>query len=497
MSHNKILGAAIVAALSVGGGTAQAGELKLTKIGATTVTDAPTIARELFPADTPTAIPALPKDGTFETTYTMSKLTADVTASFTVTYTLDGGKWTTDKPQATDFVVAGSANFPVIFLSEGEKTIQFKVDADATNKLATDTTPTLVLGGFQVDIDKAAFALAENEATLTIALSGAVDDTQTVTLVKSGNGASGNMTAGNDDNVRIDVGADGRKFAGSATGNTTAAILGTINVAYSSPQVKDYTLLTGWAFGGADGIKNGSTLKITGGPFAASMVPGNLVFIDINNNQCAYDAGDLAASVEATTTAEWKSLSKAGMESIRDGGTKNICIVVNGTTQINAQESAPTADLKLRYEHRTDTIDSSGALRLVKRNGALCTLYNVPDEDAIDQPFIRITNRSGGNGSFLRGTLRKSDGTNVFTNGDLLAVKGLSTFKKNATVVVKPSNLQTLAKEKGYNPETDRWGRGVMTITSDLSKMEVFGLLRQGSSLTNFSRVASGENCGN
>lgn len=495
MRHNKILGAAIVAALSIGGGTAPAADMKLSKIGATAVTDVPTIARELFPADTPTAIPALPQGGTFETTYTMSTLTADIAAPFTVTYTLTGGEWTTDKPQATDFVVDNKSGFPVIFMSESSNSIQFKVDADSTNKLADGSTPTLVLGGFQVDVDKATFASAGQEVALTISLSGSVDDSQTATLVKSGTGASCKLNAGNDNDVKIDVGADGKKFTGSVTTKDTAAILGTVAIDYSSPQLKDYTLLNDWGFGGADGIKSGS-FSITGGPFDASL-GSNMVFVDINNNNCAYDAGDLAASPVTSTTAKWNSLTKAQMDSIRDGGTKNICMTVNGTTQINAQDNAPTGEGKLSYEHRTDTIDCSGTLRLLKRNGALCTLYNVPDEDALDQPFIRITNRSGGNGSFLRGSLRKPDGTYVFTNQDLLATTGTATFKNNATVVVTPTHLQTLATQSGYNPETDRWGRGIMTITSDLSKMEVFGLLRQGTALTNFSQVASGENCGN
>lgn len=516
MRHNKILGAAIVAALSMGGGTAQAGELKLIEIGDATVTAPPTMPIELFPADTPTAIPPLP-DGAgpdfFEVEYTVSSLTAAVTDSFTVTYTLIGGTWTTTQPQAGGLAVNGNADFPTTFLSVTDNTVSFLIktseasDADKA-KLEKDDPLSIVLKGFQVEVDKTAFSSVDAKVELQIDLSGidSLTDTQMATLVSSGNGTKVIFTEGDDNNVKVDVGVAGKKFTRPtvdplAAVGVNAAILGTIDINYPDPAnpLKNYTLTNSWDFNGADGINNG-TFKITIGPFAAS-TQANAVFIDLDNNNCMYDAGDPKATVSANeTTANWGTLSKAQLVSIF-GASRNICVTVpaNNTRTINAQDDPPTASLTLKYQHRPDAIlPYSGALRQIKRNGVICTVYNVPDDQAIDEAYIRITNRSGRSGNFLRGTLRKSDGTNVFANADLLAVKGLTKLNNNATLVLGPDKLRQLADEAGYtNDPTNRWKRGVLEITSDLDQMEVFDLLRYGDVLTNFSLAASGPTCQN
>ena len=265
-----------------------------------------------------------------------------------------------------------------------------------------------------------------------------------------------------------------------------------------------------WDFNGANGVKDG-TLTINNGPFAASVTHKptaddksvNLVFIDIDDD-CDATGNNIPAKTVDTTTATWE-LTEANLKDIFSDTTKvsrKICVAVpdKNTTAINVPDTKPTASLTINYEiHKGLKFGTD--LRYIKRNGVVCTLYNVPDNDRADKPSIRITNRSSNpDGSVLIGTLRATfneDGVNVVKNVfKNVTLFGGTKIKPNQTFRLSGKDLADIAEQNpGFGSRT--WGRGILTISSDLLNMEVFGLVRQkGGTLMNLSKAASGQACG-
>jgi hypothetical protein len=176
------------------------------------------------------------------------------------------------------------------------------------------------------------------------------------------------------------------------------------------------------------------------------------------------------------------------------GTAKEICVLVppDNSTVINETQDVPEALLVIEYANRTDGVQYKGRLLHIKRNGTVCTVYNVPAEGAVDIVNIRITNRSSREGT-LMGSLRDADNNYIFQNADLLNGEKLA---QNGTVRLTATELKTVATANGH--ATGTWsGRAVLTVTSDLTNMEVFGLLRNsaGGPLLNMSVGASGSGC--
>jgi hypothetical protein len=463
MTHNKILSAAIVAALSMGGGAAQAaGTFALSQ----PVTTAPNVAYELFPTN-PSALP----DGTpFQVTYTLG-LESNITKAFYINYTLTGGKWQTD-PSSTSIELQDSAGTAraaptVSFTAVSETTAQFLVLADGGVQVNKDDK--LVLKGFQVK--ETGLATAGEKVDLGITLedttSGAeVDAAKTLTLVQSGVGTSVSFGTGDDTQVEIDVGQGGAKFTGGKYG-TDAASLGTINIQYPNTRLKDYDLTLDWDFTDTNGV-TGGTLDISNGPFKASK-SANKVFIDMDGSNCTFTTGDLAGTVSSDTTAAW-DLTKDQLTGLLGQGAKKICVTVasNNTTAINQTDEPPEAMLELKYAHNTTGLSYDGKLHHIEKNGIICSLYNVTDATKLDNSNIRVINRSTQDGT-LTGSLRDQDNNAVFTNVNLGTIKPNQTKTWNSTAIAK------IATDNGHSGE---WGRGVLTIGSDLIKMEVFLLVR-------------------
>lgn len=500
MSHNKILGAAIAAALSVGGGTAQAAPSFGVAIGDTTEALC-VVAMELFDNASADSTQALPSDSTFTTEYTLGLGTEDankVKESFTVLYELTGGVWNSN-PLATDFSLEGADGTPSISYQEvTETTVKYGVNAKDTN---INGETKLVLNGFNVMVKKTDFASADAEVKLNITLSGGVDTSASLTLVKSGKGIYVSFVPNTED-VNIDVGTGGTTFTGGENAPNGAS-LGTMTISYPTTRLKAFDLTTDWdAKTSDDGVVTKATLKISNGPFAASRTD-NRVFIDKSGDGCSLgkNGDDIAASVSSdgktATFTDVKTLFPANTtdDTTVDTTTNKVCVLVPGKeAAINETADAPKALLTAKYTNRTTGSGVSyleGNLLHIKKNGVICTVYLVTDGvTTSDNSNIRITNTSGNAGT-LTGTLIDQDGKGVFANVELG-----KTTKLYETIYLDSAFLVAKAKAAGHSGE---FGRGNLKISSDLLKMEVFALVRNRGSvmrpLLNMSLGASGNGC--
>jgi hypothetical protein len=492
MSHNKILGAAIVTALSMGGGTAQAApSFDITE----PVTDTATVAMELFKCATTDETQALPSDSTFMTKYALGLGTEDankVTQPFTVIYTLTDGVWD-NPPLATQFSLEGAGSSPSISYQEVTDTlVKYGVNASDTNPVNGETK--LVLEGFKALVKKTHFANSGNDVKLNIDITGGISASDTLTLAKSGQGIFVSF-APNSEEVKIDVGTAGKTFVGGSYA-PNAANLGTMTIKYADPKLKEFDLTTNWdAKSSGDGVVTGGNLVIKPGPFDASTT-NNGVFIDTNDSGCAaYEDGtDKKATVDAN---ENKATFSSGITDLYPATltttptAHKICVKVPGNAEINETAEAPKATLTANYTNRTGVSYPEGKLLHITKNGIICTIYLVTDGvTTSDNSNIRITNRSSRNGT-LTATLTDQNGDPVFTNVELK-----SAIKPYETVYVNSADLVAKAQAAGHSGE---FVRGNLTIGSDLPQMEVFGLLRNKGSaispLLNMSLGASGNGC--
>lgn len=490
MNQNKKLSAAIIAALSMGGGVAQAGTFEITLPAATTT---PSVAMELFPLKTPSAMPSTAAG--FETTYTLDLGTDandapnKVQQPFYISYQLTGGKWDSEPSSASIELVRHTGSTitdkPTIsFVGVDVNMAQYLVLADVGNKLV-ENGDKIVFKGFKVK--ETELADPDKNVQLGITLEdtagGEVDTASTLTLIESGAGTTVSFSTGEDDSM-IDVAQSGKKF----TDNATAANLGTITIGYPGTPMKDYDLITDWDFAGAtNGVVDG-TFTVSNGPFAASTK--DLIFIEVDGDDCVKSGADIAATSVSGTTASW-TLTAAQLTGNLFGKTANICVSVDGKTAINETDDAPKAKLVLNYQHHTG-IPYEDSLRHIKKNGTICTLYNVTDIQTVayDNTNIRIISRSTASGK-LTASLRDEANNVVFTD------ISLGTINPNQTITLDSAGLEAKAKQQGHS---GKWGRGVLTISSDLIKMEVFGLLRNtnpagNAPLLNMSLGASGNGC--
>jgi hypothetical protein len=133
--------------------------------------------------------------------------------------------------------------------------------------------------------------------------------------------------------------------------------------------------------------------------------------------------------------------------------------------------------------------EANKKLAYIKRNGSVCTLYNIPNAAAVDELSIRLTNTGSKEGG-VRGTLYGLDGVPIF-NGVVL----VDTLLPYTTVRLSADDVKTAAGG------TDWAGRAVLTLSSTISEgsLEVFGLVRNkaGGPLMNLSAGATGNGCGN
>lgn len=270
--------------------------------------------------------------------------------------------------------------------------------------------------------------------------------------------------------------------------------LGTLYLANETKAVaKDCT--TVWKIGdtGAQaGSSKKTTFSITNGQFAASATTPGQVYLE---------TGGVATVDNTGVTATW-TLSDDSLKNMAAASTIGIFMQLDGKTAVNTPEDAPLATLTIDYDtdgYQTITYPSV-ELPKIKRDGTVCTVYNVPATGAADTLSIRVTNTSNTEG-VITGALYGTDGTELIAKGtDLLQNMTANTIKKGQTIRLSSEDLVTLAGGTAWT------GRAILRMTSNLTNMEVLALLRQNladgttdpnAPLTNMSQDASGSTCDN
>jgi hypothetical protein len=535
MRQNKVLSLAIASALSMGAGSiASAGELAISYGTGSLVKDgAPTFASEYFFGGDKTVLDGSAGAGTadalsgttnnYDDRYIYARYQfefslgeEDFLAKFALNNSAalggtDGVGLGTGS--TLDFVSKPSGTHAAATISgafgaggnEGDTQVTFLVQPDNTSSLSKGDE---LLFRFQLS-DLEALKSPGEEIKLTVGiynlggqslLDGAA---VTETVAKSMKGCDIDLDTDSSSTVEIDVETGSINFIGSPKTPTSVA-LATLSIGSASGAIKADA--TDWACMTDDQKPNSATLTVVDGNFGASLTDPGKVFLDLDDDgifdEDATPADIAATSLEADI-ATWELSSDQLVDIAGSASDAKIMIIADGTTEINDFSDPPQATFVIDYGSG-NTDPYSKKLRHIKRNGTVCTLYNVPNPNATDEGNIRVTNTSGKEGKLL-GTLRALDGTNIFTNKVLLETIGV-----NETVRLTPAELDAIEKDGGWlidweadtarNPtgsESGWPGRAVLTISSNLSSMEVFGLVRNkaGGPLTNMSVGGSGNGC--
>jgi len=448
----------------------------------------------------------LPSGGDFDTSYTTGKVKDGY--ELTLTYTLTGATWSTE-PGATNLISSNTTD-TLIGISETSATYALMVDGLGDNN---EVEIKLDFNNFKVKIKQAEFQDVGQTVNLDIGITGNISESDDLILLSTAVGATVSFKSGGDE--KIDVAESGTKFTIKTDPTGKSASIGELKIGNAS--AKDSTLTNPWSF---TNVSKEGTLTISSGSFAASLDhdedDANKVLLFLGTDCSDSSISSIPATrVDNETTATW-DLGDANLALIANASATNykICVSVanDNQTAINETKEPPKALLTLEYSGSSE-LSYDGALRHLKRNGTICTVYNVPHVNASDEGNIRVTNRSGRTGT-LTGSLRGKDNVYVFENLNLLNDYDtyLATFgkaaevpngeiKNNQTVRFTPEYFQWLALEKGH-PDGLWAGRGVLNIGSDLSKMEVFLLLRSKPvdgvttyPLLNLSTGATGNGC--
>lgn len=509
MRNNKILGCAITTALSMGvAGQAYAGTATITgPTGAVPASGAAAIslAAENYANNgdwspgNGASFPTL----TTEYDFTHPTGSTNIEDEIYLTYTLTGAEWD-PQPSASNASWNGTTCATIALAAVDDNSVTFLVQPPGpasagnivvgTDKFAFNFTlgnaPNLATESGQVGLEVAWGAATSGPPSEQVL------DTGSLTLFTSKLATQATFTDRSTDTVEIDVAEGSKQFIGSSYGTTRAAI-GTLALYDNSPTPKqadtggtdfiNYTLASGYVSGG--------TLQIQKGSFAASRGT-NQVFIQTAGTDCEYTEGDLVADTVTDTEATWNLTE----EELIIGNTtspivgalysssrtdRNICIEVDGSTQINETGERPTATLTINYSNGR-TLEKTDRLKQLERNGVVCTLYNVPNNGATDVGFYRFTNKTE-KPAILLGTLRDRDAKYYLEDVDLL---NGGTVPAYGTSVISSDQIVALVEAEG---NTADWkARAVMTVTTDVTDMEMIAMLR-GKALANPPVVADNE----
>jgi hypothetical protein len=273
------------------------------------------------------------------------------------------------------------------------------------------------------------------------------------------------------------------------------------------------------------------TFTITDAPFNASIghtVPTDtadpdqlaevMVFLDVDGTNTVGDStaadGDIYATSVDTTNASFtltnadvqKIITASGNSNVKNFDTdKEGCVAIvfkaSGNDEIKTLDIAPTGKLTLQFNNKVERI-ISGKLNHIQRSGTVCVLYNIPGPNSIENANIRVTNKSATPDGTLIGTLRLPDGTEIFTDYDILTASGLGLIGPNQTMYLNTDTLNTIA-QSASNPNgawTDGWSRAILRLETNLDYVEMMALIRDddvmGAPLMNMSTGASGNGCG-
>jgi hypothetical protein len=182
------------------------------------------------------------------------------------------------------------------------------------------------------------------------------------------------------------------------------------------------------------------------------------------------------------------------------------CVAVvfkaSGNDEIKTHDVAPTGKFDVTFSVSGGTQTITGKLNHIKRSGTVCVLYNIPGPNSIENANIRVTNKSATPDGTLIGTLRLPDGTEIFTDYDILTATGLGLIGPNQTMYLNTDKLDEIA-QSASNPNgawTDGWTRAILRLETNLDYVEMMALIRDddvmGAPLMNMSTGASGNGCG-
>ncbi|MDM8562931.1 hypothetical protein QUF54_06205 [Candidatus Marithioploca araucensis] len=479
MTHKKILTAAIAAALSMGGGIAQAaGNFYAESPG--TIGDG--IAYEFFnPAADDDVYVKLPENCTtncFEVKYEFDSAITKLYKEFDVKFTLKNARFVLNNEPELIVTSDGTTEHSVEVSSPviGADSIHKRVAADEEEIDLADGWY-LKLEAFQIEVLEKDFAQSGQQVELTITLSGEkISDTQTITLAKTVAGFSTDIDLTSDSAIsKIDVEEVGKAFTSGAVGDITRARLGTLAIDSTNG-------VTNRAYTATTPSIDSESAKVTNLPV---LPDGTKVYIDTANSNCS-NSDDNEATLDGTT-AEWNSITGLNINS----SSNYICIELpEGNAEVIDPSKSP-AKLSFTADVEKNEIQASGNLGHIKRNGALCTLYVVTNDGMQDLSNVRLTNLSSKDSRVI-GTLRNMQDDIVFADVELAEIPAKGTVRLGSVDLEGHANM-------------DVWtNRGVLTIggTIPAGMMEAFLLLRKEDAsgqgaypLLNMSLGASGNAC--
>jgi len=312
--------------------------------------------------------------------------------------------------------------------------------------------------------------------------------------------------------VKISVSSGQTEFVGENPAGGTGAYVSTDEVILGYIEINQVTNVkardgvTDWTIGTGEGlVVEGSTttLSITEGQFAASASGSGQVYFMGDNSGATPSTGSIVANevidVDGTWTATWE-LSNATLQNIATDTAATpqrkimIRMKVDGTNEINVTENPPVATLNIDFDEdfMEDITDIAADLRRFRLDGTVCTLYNIPGGNAPDVINIRITNDTNASGTVTIG-MWGEDGTELIASGTPLLSDGATgddVLQAYASWHISAADLESLAG----GPWTRR---AIVTLSSTLSKLEAFALLRHKTTgiNSNLSGGASGNAC--
>jgi hypothetical protein len=430
----------------------------------------------------------------------------------------------------------GSGLFALSGGGEGTNTLTFIVQGDT---VAAEGSLT-----FSFCVDKADL-LEEAGQSLSVNLTlSNNDDGGTVPILSSAQGSDATVDATDEDGkIKVDIGgeAGAKKLTGSSLGEDSA-ILGEICISKNDINGADIAGTTGIYVKGLDKewtfSLEGYQLVVTDAPFNASIghtVPDYensdelttaiadgsaqiMVFLDVkaDSTDGTFDPEeDIPAATVDTTSATFTIDSSIDLDGNNtdgdyldllspEGGKEkcaNLIFKVSGNDEIKTHDVPPTGKLTLTFAGDVQR-EFSGKLNHIKRSGTVCVLYNIPGPNSIENANIRVTNKTATPDGTLIGTLRLPDGTEIFTDYDILTATGLGLIGSNQTIYFNTDMLNTIA-QSASNPNgawTDGWKRAILRLETNLNTVEMMALIRDddvlGAPLMNMSTGASGNGCG-
>jgi len=214
-------------------------------------------------------------------------------------------------------------------------------------------------------------------------------------------------------------------------------------------------------------------LVVVGGPFSAS-TGDNQVFLDIDTTggDCVFTTDNDSVGIVDADEATFE-LEAEHIVAMDAKGAVNVCVLVadDNDTDINDTKDKATASLTIEYPSNKN-ITYVGRLSRTKRNGTTCTLYNVPHKQASDKGWYRFFNKTDAEVT-VWGSVRDRDGVKHLVDQEL----GLA--PANGTLVVNSDALHDYATlQTGAAAEKPWLGRAILTINSNSTKMEAYGMLR-------------------